>query len=127
MTGLISTAALVLALGTTGWEVGFAVRYREGRMERTADIRAIPQQPCMVAWTAATDADIGETWLRIVGPGGAATCLVVDLPETRDRAALEKRGIVVELGYMNRDLCLPGWTGRARDCKVRVIPIRRRS
>lgn len=61
-------------------------------MEHVAERRAIPSQPCMVAWTKARDADIGETWLRIVGPGGAATCLVVDLPETRDRSLLNLDG-----------------------------------
>jgi len=121
MTGLAVTAALLLALGHTGWESGWAVRYSEGTMERVAARRGIAAQDCMVAWTAATDADIGVTWLRIVGPGGAADCLPVDLPQDRDRAALLRRGVLVELGYANRDLCLPGWSGRARDCRVNVI------
>jgi hypothetical protein len=124
LTGLVAGAALVLSLGVTGWETGYAVRYAKNRMERTADIRALPQQPCMVAWTQATDADIGTTWLRVVGPAGSATCAVIDLPETVDRPALEARGIVVELGWKNRNLCRPGWSGRARDCRVRVQVIR---
>lgn len=124
LTGLAVSAALVLGLGCAGWEVGYAVRYSENRMERTADIRAIPRQPCLVAWTQAHDADVGTAWLRVVGPAGSLTCLVVDLPQASDRSALQKRNIIVELGYANRWICGPTWTGRARDCKVRVMRIR---
>lgn len=121
MTGLAITASLLLALGHTGWESGYAVMYSAGVMERVAARRGIAAQDCMVAFTAATDADIGVTWLRIVGPGGAADCLAIDLPQDRDKAALEARGILVELGYANRGLCGAGWSGRARDCQVNVI------
>lgn len=124
MTGLAATAALLLALGATGWEEGYAVHYSKNTMENVAHNRRIAVQSHMLAWTQATDADIGETRLRVVGPHGAATFLVVDLPQSRDRAALEQRGILVELGYANRWICGPTWSGRAIDCKVRVIPIR---
>lgn len=128
--GLAATAALVLALGAGGPsyqalaappdQTGYAVRYAPGRMEKTADVRGLAHRPCMVAWTAAADADIGETWLRVAGPAGALDCLVIDLPQRRDRPALERRGIVVELGYPSRWICGTGWSGRARDCKVKV-------
>jgi hypothetical protein len=117
--GLIVQTALILSLGVTP-ATGYAVRYSPGVMERVADNRGIPHQPCMVAWTAAQDSDIGERWLTVAGPGGAARCLVVDLPHPRDRGALERRGILVELGYHSRWICGPGWSGRARDCPVRV-------
>lgn len=142
--GLIAKLALALALGAGhvaapegrgghaysalsshrggAWQEGQAVRYAPNRMERTAAIRGIPWQPCMVAWTYAKDADMGKVWLEVEGvkTGIRKTCLVVDLPETIDRPNLIKRGIIVELGYTNRDICPPGWDGAARLCKVRV-------
>jgi hypothetical protein len=119
MTGLIAQAALILSLGVAP-QTGFAVRYGPGVMERVAANRGIAPQACMVAWTAATDADIGERSLIVHGPGGAARCLVIDLPQAKDRPALQRRGILVELGYDSRWICGPGWSGRARDCLVRV-------
>lgn len=118
MRGLVATAALALALGQP--QEGYAVRYAPGVMERVAADRDIAPQTCMVAWTQAIDADIGRAWLRIEGPAGALDCLVVDLPHPRDRPALIKRGILVELGYDNRWICGARWTGRARDCRVRA-------
>lgn len=130
--GLAAKALLILALGAQPAmefraqparppdHTGFAVRYNPGVMERVARNRGIPPQACMVAWTYARAADIGRTWLRIAGPAGAIECLVVDLPQDRDRPGLIKRGVVVELGYRNRWICGAHWSGRARDCKVRV-------
>ena len=124
MTALIASAALVGVLsGAPSVETGFAVMYAKNVMEHVADVRGIPRQPCMVAWTYATDRDIGETWLTVAGPAGTLACLVVDLPQKRDKAALERREIVVELGWPSRWVCGRGWSGRARDCRVRVSPV----
>ena len=127
MTGLAATAALALALGSTGWESGYAVRYAPEKMQRVANIRGIDQQPCMLAWTAARDKDIGRMWLHVAGPAGAAECLVVDLPRPgRDRQNLLRRKVVVELDYESgARVCGPQWEGNARACAVRVIPVRR--
>lgn len=124
MTGLIAGAALVFGLGCTGWEDGYAVFYSPGVMEAVAHKRGIAVQPRMLAWTQARDGDIGRTRLRVVGPAGAATFLVIDLPQTKDKQALIRRGVLVELGYMNRWICGASWTGRARDCRVKVMRIR---
>lgn len=122
--GLITHAVMALSLGAAlvGADVGYAVRYAPGRMGRTADIRSIARQPCMVAWTAAADRDIGETWLVVEGvkTGRRLRCLVVDLPEPRDRPALIRRGILVELNFESSDICPKGWRGKATECKVRV-------
>lgn len=118
---LAAKALLILALGAGPVvHTGYAVRYDPGVMERVAARRHIAPAPCMVAWTYARDADIGETWLRIVGPTGALECLVIDLPQKRDRPGLVERDVEVELGYPSRWICGKGWTGRARDCPVRV-------
>lgn len=125
MTALAAQAALVFALGHTGWSHGYAVHYAKGRMEHVANVRRIAQQPCMLAWTAATDADIGRTWLRVVGPNGALDCLVVDLPRPgKDKRGLVARRVAVELGWRNRGICPSGWKGRASECAVvfRVVP-----
>jgi hypothetical protein len=121
MTGLVAGAALVLSLGLTGWETGKAVHYAPNVMEAVAHKRGIAVQPHMLAWSQATDADIGQTWLRVVGPVGTLDALVVDLPQDADRAALQARGILVELSWGDRWICGAGWSGRARDCAVQVI------
>jgi hypothetical protein len=76
----------------------------------------------MVAWTEAWDRDMGQVWLEVVGvkTGVSRTCLVVDLPHPKDKPALRRRGIVVELNYGSRGLCPRGWSGRARDCHVKI-------
>lgn len=133
MTGLVIKAALILALGAHPAVyraqverppdyAGTVVRYAEGRMARTADIRGIARAPHMAAFTFAKDEDMGRLLLHIVGPAGAADFLVVDLPRPgKDKRNLIARGVVGELDYYSGFLiCGKGWTGRARDCRVRV-------
>jgi hypothetical protein len=125
--------ALVLALGAGAVQMarppdhtGYAVRYDPGVMERRAKARHAPPAPCYVAYTLATDADMARLWLRIAGPAGTLDCLVVDLPRPgRDKRNLIRRRVWVELGYRNRWICGEGWTGRARDCEVRVWVLRK--
>ena len=120
MVGLAAQAALVGAL-IVG-ETGYAVRYAPGVMANVAHNRNIEPRACMVAYTRAVDADMGRLWLWVEGPAGAAECLVVDLPEDVDRAALVRRGILVELDYQSGTrVCGVRWTGNARECPVRVI------
>lgn len=126
--GLVVKLALAMALGagspgwSEGWSEGYAVRYAPGRMQQVAANRGIPVQPCMVAWTAARESDIGETWLWVEGPTGTRLrCLVVDLPETRDRPALVRRRILVELNFgSGADICGGRWAGKATECPVKV-------
>jgi len=118
--GLVFQAALLFALGCGGWRDGYAVMYAPRVMERVAAHRHITPAPCMVAWTHAQDRDIGRTWLHVEGPAGEADCLVVDLPQDADRPGLVERDIEVELGWRNRGICGRDWSGRARDCPVRV-------
>lgn len=121
--GLVAHLAVVLSLGAAmvGADVGYAVRYAPGRMGRTADIRGIARQGCMVAWTHAMDRDIGETWLTVDGPAGRRRCLVVDLPQPRDRPGLVKRNVIVELDFESgRIVCGARWQGKASECKVLV-------
>lgn len=127
--GLAATAALLLALGAAPLgppdHVGYAVRYAPHVMARVARNRDIPAEPHMVAYTYATDSDMGRLRLRIAGPAGTIEVLTVDLPKPgRDKRALIAWDVVVELGYPSRWICGPYWTGRARDCKVKVWVLR---
>jgi hypothetical protein len=129
----LARLALVLALGAGIMQparspnhVGYAVRYGPGVMESVARTRHAPPMPCYVAYTLAGDQDMARLWLRIQGPAGTLDCLVVDLPRPgRDKRELLRRRVWVELGYRNRWICGKGWSGRARDCEVRVWVLRR--
>lgn len=84
---------------------------------------APPGLGCYVAYTLARDRDMARLWLRVEGPAGALNCLVVDLPyppPLPDRENLIARGVYVELGYRSKWICGKGWSGRARDCPVKV-------
>jgi len=102
--------------------VGYVVRYDPGMMEDRARAHHAPPAPCYAAYTLARDADMARLWLHIVGPAGAIDCLVVDLPNDSlgHRQPLIRRGVWAELGYPWRWICGKGWTGRARDCPVRI-------
>jgi len=93
-------------------------------MEAVARNRRIAPQPCMVAYTYARDADMGNLWLEVEGveTGVRRRCLVVDLPRSgRDKVSLIRRGVLVELDPdSGQDICGASWSGRARDCRVRV-------
>lgn len=93
-------------------------------MENVARNRGIAPQPCMVAYTHATDADMGTRWLEVegVGSGVRRRCLTVDLPRPgKDKRNLIRRGILVEIDYANsRDICGAAWSGKATECPVRV-------
>lgn len=123
--GLVTQAVLAFTMGAAmvGADVGHAVRYAEGRMDHVAAVRHIDRQPCMVAWTDATDADIGRRSLLVEGirTGKRLRCLVVDLPEYTDKPALERRNVLVELDYYSGFvICGAQWQGAAKECRVRV-------
>jgi hypothetical protein len=91
-------------------------------MERTATLRGIAWQPCMVAWTYAEDEDMGRKVITVEGvkTGVRKSCLVVDLPQPFDREALDRRGVAVEMDYHSSlAVCGASWEGAARECPVR--------
>jgi len=131
--GLVVKAALVLALGAQPAvyraqtarppdHVGFVVMYGPGVMEDRVRAHHAPPAPCYVAYTLAHDRDMARLWLHIEGPVGALDCLVVDLPDDSQghREPLIRRQVWAELGYRNRWICGKGWSGRARDCRVKI-------
>jgi hypothetical protein len=140
--GLASAALVILALGfgqvvppspieRPPDHVGYVVRYGPGVMEGRAAANdpaySTAPAPCYVAYTLAQDRDMARLWLRIAGPAGTITCMVVDLPEPPpkpDRQNLIDREVWAEVGWRQRWICGTGWTGRARDCPVRVWVLR---
>lgn len=104
------------------WQEGLAVRYAKGKMERVATVRGIVWEPCMVAWTYAKDEDMGQRWIVVEGvkTGVRKSCLVIDIPQPFDRAALIRRGIAIEMDYFSsREVCGASWQGAARECPIR--------
>lgn len=134
MTGLASAAFVVLALGAGQLQpparppdhIGYVVMYAENVMEGRAAANDphywTAPAPCYVSYTLARDRDMGRLWLRIAGPAGTITCMVVDLPDDSKghRGPLIGRRVYAEIGYNERWICGQGWTGRARDCPVKV-------
>lgn len=125
----LANAALVLVLGAgllapssrPPDHTGYVVRYGAGVTSRVARNRGIAWQPHMAAYTYARDSDMGQLHLHIKGPAGEATFLVVDLPRSRDKPGLIRRGVVGEVDYQSgRGICGEHWSGRARDCPVKV-------
>lgn len=126
--GLIRAEVVVLALlppAGASDHTGYAVRYGQGppdKMSRVAAKRGIAWAPHMAAYTFARDEDMGRLHIYIQGPVGGADFLVVDLPQPgRDKRNLIERGVIAEMDYGSGFLiCGKGWTGRARDCPVKV-------
>lgn len=133
--GLVRAALLILALGAGHVappalrppdHVGYVVYYNPGVMEGRARANdpayATHPAPCYVSYTLAHDRDMARLWLRIAGPAGTITCMVVDLPDDShgDRQPLINRGVWAEIGWRQRWICGAGWSGRARDCPVKV-------
>lgn len=115
---------LALVINPAPWHEGLAVKYSEGAMENVARNRGIVPQPCMIAYTHATAADMGVRWLEVEGrdTGVRLRCLTVDLPRPgRDKANLIRRGVLVELdAESGRAVCGASWSGKATECPVRV-------
>ncbi len=119
LTGLVTTAALVLTLGAgplQGYD-GIAAHYAPGVMERVSLNRAMPVVECMIA---SPRHDIGQ-WVIVEGrnTGKRLRCRVTDTSQPEDWQRHMDEGLF-ELGYANTiDLC--GSTRlRNNECQIRV-------
>jgi hypothetical protein len=118
MTGLISGAALILALGQTGWERGYATHYRQGLFEQVADNRGMPRARCMVA----DDRTPLGAFVAIRGArtGVLLRCQTTDVSAPKDKARHLRDGLV-ELDYHSgRAICGKWFAERWRNCPVWV-------
>jgi hypothetical protein len=76
LTGLVTQAALILALGQGGTD-GYATHYSPGLFERVARNRGMPVAACLVADDVA---QLGAwLWVRGVRTGALRHCQVTDL------------------------------------------------
>lgn len=127
---LAKVALVILGLGIgmvrPADHTGFAVRYGPDVMSRVALNRGIEPSQHMAAYTYAENSDMGKLWLHIEGPSEGADFLVVDLPHPKDKRNLISRGVVAEVDYNSGHLiCGVNWTGRAKDCEIKVWVIHR--
>ena len=121
--GLITKALLIVGVGVGGiQQEGYAARYAKGVMGRVADNRGIPRTSCMVALTSAR-AITGQQWVWVWGERTrkGRRCLIVDLPQDRDRKALQDREIVTELDRESARLICGSVVESPRQCPVVVF------
>lgn len=119
----VAKLVLVLAVGIGGVrQEGYAARYAPGVMAKVARVRGIAPVPCMVALTSAKRIT-GRQWVLVIGQwtGAARWCLVVDLPQERDRQALDQRWIVVELDHESARVICGSVVEPPQQCLVWVI------
>lgn len=118
----LARLALLIAVGIGAVrQEGYAARYASGVMARVARVRGIAPASCMVALTSAHEIT-GRQWVWVLGKRTAVLrrCKVVDLPEDRDRQALEERGIVVELDHGSAGAICGSVVDPPRQCPVVV-------
>lgn len=87
-------------------------------MERVATNRGIPHEDCMIA---ATFERLG-TWVTVTSllNNVSRSCLVVDVPRARDRAQIERKGIIAELSYeMAWEIC-QSVRRSPQECPIRI-------
>ena len=122
MTGLVTSAALVLALGT-GWEPGHGTRYAEHVMHEVAERRGLPVADCMIAYDRAP---LGTfVWVR-GQTGRLLWCQVTDESKGRaDTPGSDKwrhiRANLVEFDWASARAMCVDFAGPWRDCPVWVL------
>ncbi len=125
MTGLAAQAALVWALGTTGWEVGYATRYNPGRMHAVAAYRDLPVADCMVSYDRAP---LGAfVWVRSENTGRLLFCQITDVSKGAATVSgsdkwRHVRANLIEADWASaRELCGDAFDGPWRECKVQIL------
>lgn len=118
LTGLVTQAVVVLALGHTGWEAGHATRYSEGLMHTAARNHRLAMADCMVSDDVAP---LGAfIWIRSRGTGALLHCQVSDLSAPQDRKRHMLAGLV-ELDYSSSQRMCVDFDGPWRACKVDIL------
>lgn len=95
MTRIALAVLLSVSLAAPAQRSGYAARYRAGLMQQVSRNRGLPIVRCMVA---SPYHPIG-TWVTVSSKYGSRRCRVTDVPHPKDRKAIVKRGIVIELDH----------------------------
>lgn len=100
---------------------GYAARYREGLMERAAEIHGVRVPPGREL--CASPIERLGTLLTVTSraSGRVWRCVVVDIAHSRDRAAILRRGIVIELPPAGAMHLCGSVRQRPSDCPVSVV------
>lgn len=119
--------ALIIGLSVIGaaaketvrTQKGYAAHYSPNVMERVSKNRGMPIVDCMIATPRGP---LGE-WVTVESrlTGAVKECRITDIAHPRDRANIEKRGIVAEFGYANiKEMCNLNYYGEEppRACPV---------
>lgn len=88
---------------------GYAAHYDVGVMERVARVRHMSAVPCMIA---GVHIPLGR-WVEVVSSktGKAEFCRVTDVTAPKDIAKMNRRGIIIELG----------WPAAKRICQLQYV------
>lgn len=88
---------------------GYAAHYADGVMERVAHNRKMSVVPCMIA---GVHIPLGR-WVEVVSgkTGHAEYCRVTDVTAPKDIAKMDRRGIIIELG----------WPEAKRFCQLKYV------
>jgi len=115
---LVAALTLPQAHGTV--YRGVAASYSRGTMEMVSRNRGM-HADCMVAHTFER---LG-TWVVVRGLrlGRQLTCLVIDVPQPRDRARIIRRGIIVELAYEDNGYICGFQNEPPRKCPVQTTEV----
>lgn len=119
MTGLATTAAIVLALGATGWSEGYATYYRPKLFQAVAANHGMWATACMVADDRAP---LGTfVWVQGLRTGARRHCRVTDVSEAVDLRRHLDDGLS-ELDYDSAvTICGRRWLQNGwRNCPVRI-------
>jgi hypothetical protein len=97
---------------------GLALWYSPGVMGRVAYNRGLPLRLCMIASPHhAIGARVLVTGRRT---GRSRLCVVYDVPQTRHRPGLIRRGVVAELDFRSAKILCGERGGQPRNCRVTV-------
>lgn len=119
MTRLLVPLLLAALLPAAAPSHGFAARYRsEGLMRRAAAVHGV-EVPAGMEVCAATHHPLG-TVLTVRSSRGVWRCVVGDIPARKDRAAIVRRNIVVELTPRGAMVLCGSVRERPEDCPVTV-------
>lgn len=123
MVQLILRAVLALSVGAGTqpehtYYSGFLVYYAKGVFERVERNRGLPHVKCNVA---SPRHKIGTwVWVEGVETGKRLRCRVSDTSKPEHRAGHIKRKIF-EMDYTSAHaICIPGWQGAAKECRIRI-------